>query len=67
MDGVNGDVQQVFSLFAQKGALGIQASMVSQLMGGVPSGAQQSSLPEASLRTDALSELGIGTRLSLTV
>ncbi|MCL2124352.1 MAG: putative motility protein [Desulfovibrionaceae bacterium] len=66
MDGVSGaSTQQVFGLAIQKSALETQANMVSKLMEGASAGMQQPSQPAVGLRVDALSERGIGTRLSV--
>jgi len=66
MDAVNGaSTQQVFGLAMQKSVLETQANLVSKLMEGASAGMQQPSQPEAGLRTDALGERGIGTRLSV--
>jgi hypothetical protein len=60
MEGISGgDTQQLVGLAVQKSALDIQANMVSTLMQG-PQGGQA----DGGLRTDALGERGIGTRLS---
>jgi hypothetical protein len=60
MDGISsGDTQQLVGLAVEKSALDIQASMVGKLMQGLQGGQQ-----DGGLRTDALGERGIGTRLS---
>jgi len=66
MEGIQSmDTQQAFGLAIQKSALDTQASMVGKLMEGASAGMQQSAQPQAGLRTDALGERGIGTRLSV--
>ena len=64
MDGINGaSTQQAFGLAIQKSALETQANLVSKIMEGASM--QQPSQPEVGLRAEALSERGLGARLSI--